>query len=264
MSSFVYRDALGKQVLEQWLIDESGQVYWNRSCRVADKGGVEWNNCSSWDIGHDVADLGLPGFGPIAGMNTYVWTETLDHNRTAQHLAQTVFNERGDVRMGRVCPVERSPLWSECTDWEKLAIETEKLEVPGALALRDDSYFSYTNADSESVVVHSVLSVDGSLVWDRTCLTTSGSPIVSSTKCGFGARAPLRDFGIRMAAVAGGGQYVYRDGTNQVLSQTFIAVDGAKAYHRSCSVNARGVEWSECEPFTATTITQLRVTQAPL
>jgi hypothetical protein len=263
-SSFVYRDGGGHQVLEQWLIDESGSAYWNRACRVADKGGVQWNNCTSWDIAHDIADLGLPSFGPIAGMNTYVWSEPVAGNRTAQRLAQTVFNERGDMRMGRVCPIERVPLWDECTDWKKLAIETEKLDIPGASAVRDDSYFSYTNADSDSVIVQSVLSIDGSLMWDRSCVTESGSPLVSSFRCGFGTRTPLREFGIRPVAVAGSGQYVYQDGLKQVLSQTLISVDGTKAYHRSCEVTQRGVEWTECEPFTATTISQLRITQAPL
>lgn len=263
ISAFVYRDQYKHQILQQWLVDETGTLYWTRACRVADKGGVEWNNCTSWDLPHDVADLGLPGFGPIAGMNTYVWAEN-DGQRDHQFLAQTIFNERGDQRVGRVCPIEREVLWANCSDWEKLAIDTQSLNVPGALSLRDDFYFSYQNADHQAVVVQSVLSIDGSLMWDRQCPSLFGSPAISTSQCGFGSRAPLRDYAIRMAAVAGGAQYVYQDGLNQVLSQTLIAVDGTKSYHRSCTVTPKGVDWGNCEPFTASTITQLRVTQAPL
>ena len=106
LSAFVYRNLAGHQTLEQWLIDETGEVYWTRSCTVGDKGGVQWNNCSSWDTAHAVADLGLPGFGPISGMNTYVWQEQ-EGGTTYQRVAQTVFNERGDMRMGRICPIYR-------------------------------------------------------------------------------------------------------------------------------------------------------------
>lgn len=263
MSAFVYRDQYNHQILQQWLVDDTGTLYWRRECKVADKGGVQWNNCTSWDLPHDVSDLGLAGFGPIAGMNTYVWTETSGAQHW-QHLAQTVFNERGDQRMGRVCPIERTVLWDQCSPWDKLAIETQQLDVPGALSLRDDFYFSYVNLDNENVLVQNVLSIDGSLMWDRQCVSTFGAPYVLSSRCGFGSNAPLRDFGIKMAAIAGGGQYVYQDGSNQLLAQTFISVDGTKSYHRTCTVTPKGVEWDSCEPFTASTVTQLRVTQAPL
>jgi hypothetical protein len=261
-ATFVYRDGSNKQILSQWLIDESGHTYWNRSCRIGDKGGPIWSSCSSWDKAHDIADLGLPGFGPISGMNTYAWIE-MSAGYPRQYVAQTVFDERGENRMGRVCPILRQPLWEECTDWNKLAVVTEQLEVPGATSLRDDFYFQYTNADSEVVLVQSVLSIDGSLMWDRHCVSAQGNPLIPAWQCGFGTRFPLKEFGIRLGAMAGGAQYVYQDGDTQKLNQTMISVDGTKAYHRGCTVTPRGVDWSNCEPMTASTITQLRNTAAP-
>ena len=263
LSTFVYRDVNKNQILSQWLIDESGHTYWTRACRVGPKGGVLWSTCSSWDLGHDVSDLGLPGFGPIAGMNTYVWTEKTG-NFDQQYLAQTVFSERGDRRMGRICPIEREPVNAKCSDWEKLAIDTQQLDVPGASSLRDDMHYSYTSVDGESVVVQSVLSIDGSLLWDRHCVNANASPLVASYKCGFGARAPLKDSGIRFVSAAGAGQYTYQDGDQQVLAQTFLSVDGGRAYNRTCTITEKGVDWNDCSPFTATTISQLRVTGAPL
>lgn len=260
---FVYRDGNGKQILSQWLIDEAGEAYFTRACRVGDKGGVLWNTCSAWDSGHHIADLGLPEFGPIAGMNAYVWTGQ-QGSYESQWLAQTVYNERGDMRMGRVCPIVRSPQWQECTDWTKLAVATEEMMVPGALAIRDDFYFSYKNADNESVLVQNVLSIDGSLMWNRECVTPYASPFVPSYKCGFSNSELLKNFGIRLTAVAGGSQYIYTDNEEQKLGQTLFSVDGTKAYHRVCSVTTSGVDWNKCEPFTANTLTQARITQAPL
>ena len=73
----------------------------------------------------------------------------------------------------------------------------------------------------------------------------------------------LVDQGLNASLFVGGAQYVYQDGDAQKLNQTLIAVDGTKAYHRSCTVTPRGVDWSNCETMTASTITQLRVTNAP-
>jgi hypothetical protein len=265
VAMFVYRDVHNSQILSQWLIDDNGQTYWTRLCRIGDKGGVLWNTCSSWDVGHDIADLGLPSFGPIAGMNTYTFMTKDELGHTQQMLQQTIFNERGDERMGRICPIVREPLWDQCTTWSKLAMTTEQMQVPGALSLRDDFYFSYTNLDGESVLVQNVLSIDGSLMWDRYCVTAKGgAPYVSANECGFGARSPLKEFDIRVSAIAGGAQYTYDSGGIPVLAQTFVSVDGTKAYSRSCNITLKGVAWSDCGPFQATSLAQLRVTQAPL
>lgn len=260
---FVYIDGNGKQILQQWLLDETGEVYFLRACRVGDKGGVLWNTCSAWDNGHHIADLGLPEFGSVSGMNTYVWVDQ-NGSYKQQWLAQTVYNERGDMRMGRVCPIVREPLWKECTDWNKFASSTEHMAVPGANAIRDDFYFSYRNADDEAVLVQNVLSIDGSLMWNRECVTQYASPFVPSYKCGFSDKYVLKNFGIGLTAMAGGAQYVYHDGAEQKLGQSFFSVDGTKSYHRVCTVTPNGVNWSECEPFTANTLVQARLTQTPL
>lgn len=264
LSAFVYFANDNQQVLQQWLIDVDGNSYWTRSCTIAPKGGgVQWNNCSSWDVAHAIADLGLPGFGPIAGMSTYVWTEQ-DADHARQYLAQSVWNERGDQRMGRICPILREPLWNQCTDWSKLESDTSDLAVPGGMSLRDDFYYSYKNTDGEDVMVQTMLSIDGSVMWDRSCVSAGASPLVPSYKCGFNDRSMLSAYNIRWAAVAGGAQYTYNDGDHQTLAQTLISVDGTKSYHRTCEVTPKGVDWTSCEPFTATTLGQVRYTQAPL
>ena len=215
-AAFAYSDRFNQQHLSQWLLEKDGLVYFSRTCPIAERDGVTWNQCTAWThYGQPVSELGTGGYSKLNGLNSYVFSGGLDSDgNKIQYVAQTAFEDLGEQRRGRVCPIDASegPLWKECTDWEKLSLVSKDLQIADTYAFRDDFMFTFKNAAGDDMFSQTLLSVDGSQTWNRSCPSKGGSPYVAKD-CEFGEMISVRaSVGVQVHAINGRGAYIYMDG----------------------------------------------------
>ncbi|MEO6418759.1 MAG: hypothetical protein ABIP39_05100 [Polyangiaceae bacterium] len=270
-AAYTYTDRAGTQMLSQWLISDDGVSYWSRNCKLGEKGGPDWSTCHAWGASRPIAGLGLPEFfGAVAGMGSFVFIKNSDPDRKpmydTQWVAQTVFSERGDVRIGRVCPIEDTGAnYANCNDWTSLEVLSAELEIGEASAFRDDSMYTYKDASGTDVFAQSLLSPDGTATWERSCPSLGGSPFVTVKECTFGAQTKMAKLGIDAASVSGRGWYLYMDGDVQKAAETIISADGRNSSRRICVVNTTsGIDWSGCGDWTTSSLVKASTSVAPL
>ncbi len=270
-AAFVYRNDKGQQILVQWLLSGDGTDYYTRSCPVQDKGGPLWKECRDWSwFGKPILEMGsgMKGFGKAGGMGAYTYSGVDDNGEPIQLVAQTFFNDRGDERRGRICTVDPksadpgSP-FASCTDFKTLELQSIDLHIDGVSNFHDDNLLTFKNANGDDVFSESVLSIDGSQAWSRSCLTSGGAP-PSGPGCDFGSAMPLTRLGSHVAAVSGHGAFVYDDGGTQMVMETIITVSGSESQQRICPINEEGPDYESCGQWTPSSLTDLHGTQGPL
>jgi hypothetical protein len=267
-AAFAYMDRFGQQHLSQWLLADDGIVYFSRTCPIAERNGVLWNQCDAWThYGQPVSELGTGGFSKLNGLNSYVYSRGLDDDGNAiQYVVQTAFEDQGEQRRGRVCPIDVSegPQWKDCTDWEKLSVVSRDLRVPDVYAFRDEMMFTYKSEAGDDMFSQTLLSVDGSQTWNRSCPTVGGSPFVTKD-CEFGEMLSVRaSVGVQVHAINGRGAYVYFDGAQQILAETVIGVDGTTAQRRECPIYEKGIDREGCGNWSTFNLKELHKTQGQL
>ena len=270
-AAYTFTDRVGNQILSQWLISDDGVSFYARHCNVKSKGGPDWSSCQAWGESRPVANLGLPPFfGPIAGMGAFVFIRNDDPLRKplydTQWVAQTVFSERGDVRLGRVCPIENDRAnYANCNDWTSLEVLSADFGIGESNAFRDDSMYMYRDATGTDVFAQSILSPDGTVTWERSCPSLGGSPYVSIKSCGFGPQVKMAKLGIDAPSVSGRGWYLYMDGGTQRAAETVISADGHSSSRRICPVNpTTGIDWSGCDAYTTNALVKASTSNSPL
>jgi hypothetical protein len=267
-AAFAYSDRFGRQHMSQWLLAEDGLVYFSRTCPIAERDGVMWKQCTPWThYGQPVSELGAGGFAKLNGLNSYVFSGGVDADgNKIQYVAQTAFEGRGEQRRGRICPIDVSdgPNWKECTDWEKLSVASKDLRIPGVYAFRDDFMFTFKNEAGGDMFSQTLLSVDGSQTWNRSCPSTGGSPFVTKD-CEFGAKSSVRlAVGVQLGAITGRGAYIYMDGVQQIIAETVIGIDGSTAQKRECPIHDKGIDYDGCGNWSTFSLKELHKTQGPL
>jgi hypothetical protein len=264
VAAVAFADKIGHQWLKQWVINSAGTGYWDRSCPIMERGGPDWANCTSWGPGFYVSELGLPGFGPLSGMSAYLYQDASDGEHT-QWIAQTVYNENGDTRMGRVCPIEdRDVVWSLCSEWNKLEFSSAWFNISAAQVFRDEEMLAYKDGTGADVFQHTLFSVDGSLSWSRSCASDGGQPWINPRTCEFGATTPVSDLNIKPGVISGQAGYVYTDALGPVYAQTVFSVSGTAAARRICPITTTGVDWQNCSAFVSERLDNLREYMGPL
>ncbi len=267
-AAFAYSDRYGQQHLSQWLLSNDGLVYFSRTCPIGARDGVTWNQCDAWThYGQPVSELGISGFTKLNGLSSYVFSGGVDvDGDKIQYVAQTAFDDGGEQRRGRVCPIDASegPRWSECTDWDKLSAVSKDLGVTNVFRFRDDFTFAFKNDAGGDMFSQTLLSVDGAQTWNRACASKGGSPFASKD-CEFGATTSVRNsVGVQVHSISGRGAYVYMDGVQQIIAETVIGEDGTTASKRECPIHDKGIDYDACGNWSTFTLKELHKTQGAL
>lgn len=257
---FVFRDADGAQRLREWMLDDDGITYYERGCTVGEADGPEWGNCTAWTSGQ-IGDLGLGSIGKLSSLSAFAYEDT---HEGKWYVVQTAFNEAGDTRVGRICPLGNFETdWASCSGWNELALDAAALGVSGAELFRGDVAFAQTTTGGDFVVTERLLSIDGSTEWTRSC-TTTYQDFFGTSACSWTSSRDIASVTPNVPAIRGRGGFVYEDAGQKVYRETILSVTGTGSMSRECLLTDTGIDLASCRPWTARSIANLRVSEGQL
>ncbi|MBP9111370.1 MAG: hypothetical protein KBF88_01120 [Polyangiaceae bacterium] len=252
-AAFTYKNRVGTEVIGQSLLSYDGNGVWTRYCGMSQAAnGPDWATCSAWDKGVQVSDWGLKRIAPLTGISSYVVGA-----KDGQWLIQTAIGNNGRSQMGRSCPIgDHAPLYSQCSDWEKYAIEINKLDL-GLESVRDELSYSYFDENGDAWLWQTYVSSEGNYYVDRHCNDNAGFPS-DSANCEIGrGNVSSNTFGFGTLSGHGGYSYTSNSGKNVFVS-TVIDASGKRAAKRACEITSRGIDEGSCESWQSFSIENVR------
>jgi hypothetical protein len=228
----------GSRAVVQTLLESDGTRAWVHACPL--RAGVRITQCTAW-TSVDLTNVRAVGGEEYSGYGAYVYDKA-----GTPTLVRTLVDFSGRIGFSRECAIDDGVHTVNCTPWAK----TDLASLRG---MGDETYRTWggivLGAPGAQTLVQTALAIHGRTSFERTCpIDPANGPDMAN--CSAWTENTL--LGLRggsTEAYAGYGGFVEeREDGGQVLTQSFVSLDGRTSYARSCPIDlgTSTISWSAC------------------